>query len=170
MNREEILNAAKSCVCGDRDHDYGVPENNFRTIAKLWEAYFGNSYVRIEPRDVAAMLALLKIARISAGKKVDNWVDLAGYAACGGEIDGEETPKEVAKPAGKEGVDKVAIYEKLVRYRQERGLGCFTPLANATNGQLSAEEIRVMYNAEEKLPLQKWKALGEALDKMEVES
>ena len=33
------------------------------------------------------MLALLKIARIASGHgKSDNWVDLAGYAACGGEI------------------------------------------------------------------------------------
>ena len=41
----------------------------------------------LEPHDVAAMLALLKIARIASGHaKADNWVDLAGYAACGGEI------------------------------------------------------------------------------------
>ena len=34
------------------------------------------------------MLALLKIARIATGHaKEDNWVDLAGYAACGGEIE-----------------------------------------------------------------------------------
>lgn len=32
-------------------------------------------------------LALLKIARIATGHgKSDNWVDLAGYAACGGEL------------------------------------------------------------------------------------
>lgn len=35
------------------------------------------------------MLALLKIARIASGNaKKDNWVDLAGYAACGGELEG----------------------------------------------------------------------------------
>ena len=33
------------------------------------------------------MMALLKIARIATGgPKEDSWVDLAGYAACGGEI------------------------------------------------------------------------------------
>ena len=33
------------------------------------------------------MMALLKIARIATGKKViDSYVDLAGYAACAGEI------------------------------------------------------------------------------------
>jgi hypothetical protein len=35
------------------------------------------------------MLALMKISRISSGHaKADNWIDLAGYAACGGEIEG----------------------------------------------------------------------------------
>ena len=43
----------------------------------------------IAPKDVAAMMALLKIARIASGTaKPDNWVDLAGYAACGGELEG----------------------------------------------------------------------------------
>lgn len=35
MNRKEILEAAAKCVCGDREQDYGSPENNFQTIAKL---------------------------------------------------------------------------------------------------------------------------------------
>ena len=55
----------------------------------LWTHYLGPDrlQVGISPVDVAAMLALLKIARIASGHgKSDNWVDLAGYAACGGEI------------------------------------------------------------------------------------
>jgi hypothetical protein len=36
--------------------------------------------------DVAAMLALLKIARLQQSPNHrDSWVDLAGYAACGAE-------------------------------------------------------------------------------------
>lgn len=85
MNRKEILEAAAKCVCGDREQDYGSPENNFAIIARLWSAYSGFEF---DAKDVAAMLALLKIARISSGHaKEDNWVDLAGYAACGGEIE-----------------------------------------------------------------------------------
>jgi hypothetical protein len=91
--REEILTQAKTCVCGDREQDYGKPENSFDIIARLWAAYLrgrkderGDIYIM--PKDAAAMLALLKIARISTGHaKADNWVDLAGYAACGGEIE-----------------------------------------------------------------------------------
>lgn len=39
MTREEILNAAKQCVCQDRNDQYGSPEDNFETIAGLWTMY-----------------------------------------------------------------------------------------------------------------------------------
>lgn len=91
MTRAEILDAAKKCVCGDREQDYGSPENNFQTIAELWKAYLHNKIcdneIFISPSDVAAMMALFKVARIVTGNgKDDNWIDLAGYAACGGEL------------------------------------------------------------------------------------
>ena len=92
MTRPEILEAAQKCVCGDREQDYGSPESNFALIADLWEAYLCRRTtvgICIEPPDVAALLALLKIARIASGHaKDDNWIDLAGYAACGGELEG----------------------------------------------------------------------------------
>ena len=86
--RRDILEAAMKCVCGDREQDYGSPENNFQTIAAFWSNYLGHFVSSV---DVAAMLALLKIARIASGNaKQDNWVDLAGYAACGGEIEAQK--------------------------------------------------------------------------------
>lgn len=88
MRRTDILTAAQVCVCGDREQDYGNPESNFSRIAEFWSTYLG---FPIGAKDVAAMLALLKISRIASGHaKADNWVDLAGYAACGGEIETEE--------------------------------------------------------------------------------
>lgn len=93
--RSDILDLAKRCVVGDREQDYGSPEQNFERIAEMWEVYLAGKCCSpgadlcILPEDVAAMLALLKIARIASGHaKADNWVDLAGYAACGGEIEG----------------------------------------------------------------------------------
>ena len=87
MKRAEILETAKKCVCGDREQDYGSPEDNFTRIARFWQEYL---LYPVSAKDVAAMLALLKIARIASGHaKADNWVDLAGYAACGGEIETE---------------------------------------------------------------------------------
>lgn len=88
ITREAVLNLAHSCVCGQREQDYGSPESSFGVIAEFWSVYMGQN---IGPTDVAAMLALLKIARISSGKPhIDNWIDLAGYAACGGEIESRE--------------------------------------------------------------------------------
>ena len=92
MNRKEILEAAAKCVCGDREQDYGSPENNFQTIGNLWSDFLhgAGKSTFITSKEVAAMLALLKIARIASGHaKEDNWVDLAGYAACGGEIEAQ---------------------------------------------------------------------------------
>ena len=41
--RKEILKAAEKCVCGDREQDYGSPEDNFARIAKLWSVYLARS-------------------------------------------------------------------------------------------------------------------------------
>ena len=84
VNRESILQEAIRCVCGEREQQYGSPENNFRTISLLWSTYLE---MDVTPVDVAALMILLKIARVASGHgKKDNWVDIAGYAACGGEL------------------------------------------------------------------------------------
>lgn len=83
MKRSEILEAARRCVCGKREQDYGTPENSFSLIASLWTAYTSHAY---SAKDVAMMMALLKVARIKNGNSADSFVDLAGYAACAGEI------------------------------------------------------------------------------------
>lgn len=86
MTREEVLDEAKKCVCGKREQDYGKVESNFALIADFWTMYLG---VAVTPVDVAMMMALLKIARIkNGGGTGDSFVDLAGYAACGGELKG----------------------------------------------------------------------------------
>ena len=92
MKRAEILEVARICVCGEREQDYGSPEDSFALIGKLWSAYMG---APVSPKDVAMCMALLKVARIKAGNKADSFIDLAGYAACAGEIatGGEEAPK-----------------------------------------------------------------------------
>lgn len=96
MNRPEILDTAKKCVCGQREQDYGSPENNFERIADLWNAYLGSKTV--DAVDVAMLLALLKVARIKTGRGTeDSFVDLAGYAACAGEIVTRRT-REVEPP------------------------------------------------------------------------
>ena len=85
MTRKEILKAAEQCVCQDRQNQYGSPEDNFAVIAAMWNIYLG--VTGIDAKDVSMMMSLLKIARAKTGNgAVDNYVDLAGYAACGGEL------------------------------------------------------------------------------------
>lgn len=95
MKRAEILKAAENCVCGGREHDHGTPENNFGTIGRFWSVYLSAAHPGILPepnedmisaKDVSVMMALLKIARIATGSSPDSYVDLAGYAACAGEL------------------------------------------------------------------------------------
>lgn len=94
MNRAQLLDKAKETVCGHREHDYGGPEKNFGTIARFWEVYLSQKCVPIGisvdllPEDVAAMMVLLKLARVASGHgKADNWIDISGYAACGAELE-----------------------------------------------------------------------------------
>jgi hypothetical protein len=80
--RVEILGKAAHIVSADRNITYGPPEDSFDRIAALWNAYLGTD--TLMATDVAMMLALLKIARISANPlHEDSYTDLAGYAACG---------------------------------------------------------------------------------------
>ena len=63
----------------------------FGVIAEFWEAYLKatnpGAEINIDGADVAALMALFKIARIATGtQKADSWIDAAGYIACGAEI------------------------------------------------------------------------------------
>lgn len=103
--RSEILNEAKRIVNGERNEQYGSPEDNFAVIAGMWTAYIKGACpaaeaadIAVTAADVAAMMILLKVARscTSGEVKLDTWIDIAGYAACGGAIEGigEGVPKE----------------------------------------------------------------------------
>jgi hypothetical protein len=82
--RTWVLERAEHLVNNERNTQYDEPSADFYRTAGMWSAYLG---VPIEMHDVAAMVALLKIARIRfAPQHLDNWVDLAGYAACGADV------------------------------------------------------------------------------------
>lgn len=88
MTRKETLDRAAACVLQDRETQYGAPEDTFGRIAQMWSAYLAHS---VHPHDVAVMMALLKVARIAGGQAHDdNYVDLAGYAACAAELAARE--------------------------------------------------------------------------------
>jgi hypothetical protein len=84
MRRDGILSAAIDCVTVDRAATHGDVEQSFGAIADLWSARLG---VPIRPDQVAILLIDLKTVRAWGNPQhEDNWIDIAGYAACGGEI------------------------------------------------------------------------------------
>lgn len=90
MTRSEILDTAKQIVTTDRNARYGEPEDNFDTIAYLWNAYLAGKHSdgeAITAKDVALMMVLFKIGRISTARDMneDSYIDAAGYIACAAE-------------------------------------------------------------------------------------
>lgn len=86
--REEILTLANKAVNGEREQTYGSPERSFQRIAQFWTAYLHRDHIPLNELDVAKMMILFKLARTQEEKEhLDNWVDIAGYAACAGEIE-----------------------------------------------------------------------------------
>ena len=76
----DILEEALRITKGDRQAQYGPPDQDFARTAAMWSAWKG---VEFEPRDVAIFMILLKTSREKHQKKRDNWVDIAGYSRCG---------------------------------------------------------------------------------------
>lgn len=84
MKREQVLLNANEIVNGARQNTYGNPEDCFKIIGDMWGGYLG---IDITASDVAMLMILLKVARTKGRKDyADNYVDIAGYAACAGEL------------------------------------------------------------------------------------
>jgi hypothetical protein len=80
-----ILKEAEGIIYGDREKTYGKPSKNLTCIAQLWTAYLDNrqnSDTPLGATDVAAMMTLLKIARLAnSPDHRDSLVDACGYLA-----------------------------------------------------------------------------------------
>lgn len=92
MKRADVLRAALEIV-EKRGAVYGKPEDNFGRICAFWNAWISSRYfdygnlISFDETDVSAMMACVKLARLAETPgHEDSWIDLAGYAACGAEI------------------------------------------------------------------------------------
>ena len=97
--RAQLLHEAARLITGDRNITYGSPTQNFTNISHLWNARFGHMLregEKFTAADVADAMILVKVARNIADQKRDNWLDIAGYAACGYETTLE--PKNIEGP------------------------------------------------------------------------
>jgi hypothetical protein len=83
MHEEDILEEALRITRGDRQNQYGPPDQDFQRTAKMWSALKG---VEFTAHEVALFMIALKLSRQTHQDKRDNWVDIAGYARCGSVI------------------------------------------------------------------------------------
>ena len=86
MNAGDFLVEAKAII-QDRGMQYGHPTDNMSRTAHLWSAYLE---MPIEDYQVAACMALVKLARSMETAKVDTYVDFAAYASIAGELHTQE--------------------------------------------------------------------------------
>lgn len=92
--RARVLNTALGLTTGERNVQYGPPAADFHRTADLLHSLGFRVRVGddgrqrgILPSDVARIMICLKLSRTMWAYKEDNWVDIAGYAACGGECE-----------------------------------------------------------------------------------
>ena len=85
LPRIEALREAVRIISGDRDKQYGAPEDNLGRIAMVWSMLFG---IDISAEDVAMAMVGLKMARYANKGEFqpDTWIDIAGYAGIGFEV------------------------------------------------------------------------------------
>lgn len=83
-NRAYFLDKAEELINGQRAKDYGDSLVNHQRIADIWSVILNTE---VTPEQVAACMIGLKLARLANDMKQDDtWVDIAGYAALGGEM------------------------------------------------------------------------------------
>lgn len=81
------LEASRIVRNGERQRNYGHPNQDFSRTAGMWSAFLG---VDISMQDVALMMGMLKMSRLkSTPGHRDSNVDLIGYAICYERLDEE---------------------------------------------------------------------------------
>lgn len=83
--QEDILAEAYRLTSGDRNAQYGPPDQDFARTAGLWTALFAHKLKdgeKFETWEVAQAMICLKLSRLQHSRKRDNVVDGAGYFRC----------------------------------------------------------------------------------------
>lgn len=95
--KELFEQAVKITTTGERQLNYGSPEDSFNRIAELWSHYINNRKKKgdITPFDVALMMVYFKLARWeNEPTHEDTVVDIFGYILCALQILEKQSPKE----------------------------------------------------------------------------
>lgn len=92
MKAAKIALTASTLIAGERADAHGSMARTHGCIASLWTVYLQSrrdNTAPLAPSDVAKMMVLLKLARSENGAhNNDDYIDMAGYAAIAGELEG----------------------------------------------------------------------------------
>ncbi len=82
---EDICDEAKRITTGDRQNQYGPPDEDFRRTAGMLNSLFADKLREgFLPHEISMIMACLKLSRMSwSPTKRDHHVDLAGYSRTG---------------------------------------------------------------------------------------
>ena len=94
MAESEVLRTAEEIIFGERAKTYGDAKTSFSTIADFWTTYINKVLMDQNPEaefsvvlsghEVAMMMILMKVSRTTGSYHIDNYIDIAGYAALAG--------------------------------------------------------------------------------------
>lgn len=86
-DNKTLADEAYELIGGDRLEEYGDMRRSFENIGKVWSVLLG---IEVSAEKVALMMVGLKLVRENNKHKRDNLVDLIGYTALLGRLEGEE--------------------------------------------------------------------------------
>lgn len=95
-NRGAVLQEAHQVINGERQQQYGSPENSHAVIAEMWNGYLAarkkaGKQEDLDATDVAHMMVQFKLARqLNGAGKRDNYIDAAGYIAIAADMADEK--------------------------------------------------------------------------------
>ena len=95
--RDLPLAESKRLINADRNEEYGEPYDNFSDIASMITVILRSILKdgeRVRVEHVAMIMIIVKLSRMTTSpRKMDSWVDIAGYVGTGWEaieMDGKE--------------------------------------------------------------------------------
>lgn len=84
FKKTSVLATADSLIHGARQDNYGGVEESFGKIAEGWAMILN---AEVSPVQVSLCMIWLKVMRHVAGGSQDDWIDMAGYAGLGDELE-----------------------------------------------------------------------------------
>lgn len=103
---------------------------------------------------------------------VEEIPNLGGVMVFGGADSSESEEAEpllehdVVKFTGRGGEEKQAILNRLRAWRKAQGLGCLDQVARLSGPKIEADTLRDLLNGTVSLPMDDWRRIGKALDKL----